>query len=97
MAKIVIVPKWVMPFGYGLTLWKLCLVREDSADTDYVTFHELQHVQQWTSIGLFKFPYQYIKELIKNGYLENKFEVEARQVGSEKATNKRLYGIGKQI
>ena len=80
MAKIITVPKWVMPFGYGLTLWKLIIIREDG-DRDYLIAHELKHVEQWTTIGFFKFPFYYILELIENGYTNNHYEIEAREAG----------------
>lgn len=81
MAKVIYVPKWILPFGYGLTIYKLVLVRKDSKDIDYVREHELVHVQQWTKLGLFRFPYEYIKEFIKNGYNDNVFEKQARELG----------------
>jgi len=77
----IIVPKYILPFGYGLTLWKLVLVRKDSQDLPYVIAHEAQHVKQWVENGFFKFPYLYIKELLKNGYQNNIYEVEARYYG----------------
>ena len=79
--KILIVPKYILPMGYGLTLWKLVLVRKDSQDLPYVIAHESKHVEQWTRIGFFKFPYLYIKECITKGYFESKYEVEARYYG----------------
>ena len=72
-----VVPKWVLPWGFGLTLYKLVLIREDG-DYNYIFKHENIHVKQWTEIGMFKFPYLYIVELIKNGYVNNKYEREAR-------------------
>ena len=72
------VPKWVMPWGYGLTLYKLVLVRKDSKNIEYVKQHELKHVEQWTRQGFFRFIYLYLKELIKNGYKSNIYEAEAR-------------------
>ena len=81
--KIINTPKWLMPFGHGLTLYKLAFVRKDLTGyrRDYVIAHELCHVHQWTEIGIFKFPYLYIKELIRMGYYQNKYEVEAREYG----------------
>jgi len=80
--KIVKVSKYILWFGYGLTLWKLVLVRDDAKDLPYVIAHEATHVDQWTRIGFFKFPYLYAKELYRVGYIENKYEVEARSRGS---------------
>ena len=78
--KIVLVTKKILPFGYGFTLWKLVLVRRDG-NIPYLIAHEATHVKQWTEIGLFKFPLLYAYELIKHGYAENKYEVEAREQG----------------
>lgn len=80
--KVVIVPKWLMPFGYGLTLYKLVFIRKDG-DYEYLLKHESKHVEQWTTIGLFKFPYLYTKELLRVGYVNNKYEVEAREIGNK--------------
>ena len=87
MPKVIKVPKWVLPFGYGFTLYKLVFIREDSKDYEYVKQHELVHVEQWTRIGFFKFPYLYIKELIKNGYINNIYEIEARELGAKRSKN----------
>ena len=81
MAKTLLVPSWVLPMGYGLTIYKLVIVDKTSEDLAYVIAHEMCHVKQWTEIGFFKFPYLYIKELIKNGYMDNIYEVEARAYG----------------
>ena len=71
----------MLPFGYGLTLYKLALVDKNSEDLAYVIAHEACHVNQWTDIGFFKFPYLYIKELLKVGYTDNRYEVQARLLG----------------
>ena len=81
MAKTLLVPSWVLPMGYGLTLYKLVLVDKNSEDLAYVIAHEMCHVKQWTEIGFFKFPYLYIKELINKGYMDSVYEVEARHYG----------------
>ena len=80
--KIIFVPNWLMFFGYGLTLYKLVFINNTSKDIPYVIAHEKCHVDQWTKIGFFKFPYLYIKELIKVGYNDNIYEIEARHYGS---------------
>ena len=92
--KIITVPKWIMPFGYGLTLYKIVFIRKDSKNFKYVLEHEKVHVKQWTEIGLFKFPILYIIELMKNGYYMNKYEMEARATGAKNAQgidNESLY------
>ena len=79
--KILIVPNYVLPFGYGLTLYKLVIINKTAEDIPYVIAHEKCHVEQWTMIGFFKFPYLYIKECIVKGYWENKYEMQARYYG----------------
>jgi hypothetical protein len=41
--------------------------------------HELVHVQQFRQYGFIKFLFLYLLESLKNGYYNNKFEVEARE------------------
>jgi hypothetical protein len=86
--KILMVPNYVLPLGYGLTLYKLVIINKTAEDIPYVIAHESKHVEQWTRIGFFKFPYLYIKELIAVGYWENKYERSAREYGMK---NKHLY------
>lgn len=40
--------------------------------------HELKHVEQYQRYGVVRFILLYLYETIKNGYRNNKFEVEAR-------------------
>ena len=47
--------------------------------------HELCHVQQFKQYGYFRFLYLYLLESFKNGYYNNKFEVEARAAGTKGA------------
>ena len=77
------VSKWVLPFGYGIALWKIGLVRKDSQDLAYVKAHEWCHLLQFEELGFWKWVYEYSKELYKNGYYLNKFEIEARKYGVE--------------
>ena len=79
--KILIVPNYILPFGKGLTLYKLVFISKTAEDIPYVIAHESKHVEQWTRIGFFKFPYLYIKQLFKNGYHSNAYEIEARYYG----------------
>jgi len=41
--------------------------------------HELCHVQQFQQYGYFVFIIKYLWENIRNGYQNNKYEIEARQ------------------
>jgi hypothetical protein len=76
------VPKWALPFGYGIALWKIALVRKDSKNLAYVKAHEWKHLLQFKELGFWKFIFQYCKELCKVGYKNNRFEVEARAYGT---------------
>ena len=40
--------------------------------------HELKHIQQYKRLGYWRFLYLYAIETFKNGYYNNRFEVEAR-------------------
>ena len=47
-------------------------------DSDWVC-HELKHVEQYQQNGFAVFICKYLLEWIKNGYYNNRFEVEARE------------------
>lgn len=70
--KIFIVPKWIMPFGYGLTIYKIVFVRKDSKNIAYVIAHEAEHVKQWVDSGAFKFPFLYRLEMLKESIKSHK-------------------------
>lgn len=40
--------------------------------------HELCHIRQFAEHGFFGFIYKYLVESLRNGYSNNKFEIEAR-------------------
>ena len=75
--KVHIVPKWAMPFGYGLCLYNHIFIRKDGNFVPLLK-HETTHSRQWQKIGLFKFPFLYLLELMRNGYHQNKYEIEAK-------------------
>ena len=81
--KIYELPKWVMFAGYGLTIGQLVFIRKGGDyDKAYVTAHEFCHTLQFRKYGSFRFPFMYIAELFRNGYHNNKYEIEARAYGS---------------
>ena len=47
--------------------------------------HELCHIRQFQEHGFFRFLWLYLWESYKNGYYNNKYEVEARQAGTKEA------------
>lgn len=89
--KILIVPNWALPFGEGITLYKLILVRKNAVNIPYTVSHEVCHVEQIERLGFWKWLYQYTKELIAVGYRNNRFEVEARLYGQRFAYKYRQY------
>jgi len=46
--------------------------------------HELCHVRQFQEHGYVRFLWRYLLESYRNGYYNNKFEVEAREAGFKK-------------
>jgi hypothetical protein len=44
--------------------------------------HELKHVEQYERLGMIPFLWRYLLESVRNGYYNNKFEVEARNAES---------------
>ena len=82
MPRILLVPKWVLPFGYGLTLWHWLLVRKDSSNLNYVIEHEKWHWRQWQIEGSYLiWLVKWITYTIQYGYKNNPYEVEARLMG----------------
>jgi hypothetical protein len=45
--------------------------------------HELKHIQQYRRLGTISFLWQYLLESIRHGYLNNRFEIEAREAEQE--------------
>lgn len=41
--------------------------------------HEIAHVKQFKQFGLFQFLFLYLMESFNNGYINNRFEIEARK------------------
>lgn len=60
------------------TFWHTIYLDENHWYNESLLAHELTHVKQIDDLGIVKFSYKYLVELIKNGYRNNKFEVEAR-------------------
>jgi hypothetical protein len=52
--------------------------REELLGNDRWLRHELAHVEQFRKYGFIAFIGMYLAEWLKNGYYENKYEVEAR-------------------
>jgi hypothetical protein len=54
--------------------------------------HELKHVEQFQQHGFFSFLYLYLLESIRRGYINNKYEIEARAAETDEDLLKKLEG-----
>lgn len=70
-----------MVIGRRIYLWGV--TKTDFLQQPAWVKHELAHVAQYQRYGVVKFLLLYLLEWIKNGYYNNRFEVEAR--AAEKA------------
>ena len=62
--------------GKTIYLWNTS--KQDFLKNKKWLHHELMHIQQFKQYGFIKFLFLYFLESLKNGYYNNKFEVEAR-------------------
>lgn len=69
--------KLAIVFGSTIHLHKTSR-QEFLNDTDWIC-HELKHVEQYKQNGFAGFLTKYFFDWVKNGYYNNKFEVEARE------------------
>lgn len=76
--KIYVVP-WLIPAWARAQAWRnVVLVRKGVELTERLLAHELAHVLQWQSLGIFRFMGRYARYFIKHGYEQNPLEVTAR-------------------
>lgn len=57
--------------------------KQEFLNDDKWVKHELCHIRQFKEHGYFTFIAKYIWESLKNGYYNNKYEVEARRAENE--------------
>ena len=67
---------------FGETIHLHNTSREEFLSNTRWVRHELEHVRQFREYGTLRFLFLYLVESIKNGYFNNKFEVEARSMES---------------
>lgn len=63
-------------FGNTIHLWNVS--REDFMKRTSWVIHEVEHVRQFQRYGAVRFSALYLFEYTRNGYHNNRFEVEAR-------------------
>ncbi len=66
----------------AVTLGRSIIVYPGVALTDALLRHELAHVRQWASHGVF-FPILYIGYHLRHGYRDNPFEIQAREAETD--------------
>ncbi len=62
--------------GHTIYLWGIS--KTNFLEDEAYLRHELQHILQYRQEGLLRFITKYLLESLRNGYYNNKFEVEAR-------------------
>jgi len=67
-------PRWVK----AQTWWNVILVKRGVRFTERYLAHELAHVLQWRTFGVFRFMFSYLRDLILYGYDGHPLEIEAR-------------------
>ncbi|KAA9325023.1 hypothetical protein [Adhaeribacter soli] len=76
-------PNVAMVFGKQIHLSGVST--ETFLEDTYWVEHELCHIEQYRSHGTLRFLGLYLLESFRKGYYENRFEVEARRLGRERA------------
>jgi hypothetical protein len=69
-------PRIAMVWGTKILLYGV--TEEDFLNNKKWLKHELAHVKQFKEYGFFCFIVRYLFETYKNGYTNNRFEIEAR-------------------
>lgn len=70
---------WLIPsWARAQTWWNVVLVRRGVGLTKRLLAHELAHVLQWRSLGVFGFVSQYARYLVRHGYEGHPLEIAAR-------------------
>ena len=64
---------------FGKTIYLYGVAPEIFLQNEPWVKHELKHVAQYRQFGFMPFIFLYLAEWIKNGYYNNRFEVEARE------------------
>jgi hypothetical protein len=83
-------PTWIPSWFFGsprvaITLWSHVFVGRGLDPTPGLLLHELRHVQQFQSVRAF--PLRYLWELLRRGYVDNRFEADARAYAARRLRN----------
>ena len=64
---------------FGNTIYLHHTSKEDFLKDKKWVRHEVQHVYQYQQYGYINFIFKYLIETFRNGYFNNRFEMEARE------------------
>ncbi len=64
---------------FGRTIYLYNVGRENFINNQRWLRHEVAHVKQYEKLGFIKFILLYLIEFVRNGYENNRYEIEARQ------------------
>lgn len=69
---------------YAITIWNRVYVLTDhNSISATIKAHEAVHVLQWHRLGVFRFIFLYLRDLIRIGYVWHPMELEARSAVGE--------------
>ena len=68
---------------FGRTIYLTCVERADFMSNRPWVRHEITHVKQYVEYGFLKFIMLYLVESMRKGYMNNRFEVEARKMEND--------------
>lgn len=80
--------KVAIVFGNTIHLHNTC--RTEFLNNKEWVCHELKHVEQYNRNGFISFITKYLFDSMKNGYSNNKFEIEARQSEKDDSLMKKM-------
>jgi hypothetical protein len=75
---------------FGNTIFLHNYTKAEFINNPLLLRHELVHVRQYSQYGVIRFLFFYLVEGVKNGYHNNKFEIEAEAVNKTKALGRNV-------
>ena len=79
--------KVALVFGRTIHLWNT--TREEFLKDHRWVNHELKHIQQYQELGIVSFLLRYLWESLRRGYVNNRFEIEARLAENDNSLRER--------
>jgi hypothetical protein len=81
--RIYYVP-WLIPtWARAQAWWNAILVKRGVGLTEELLAHELAHVLQWRSLGVFRFMFDYARYFLRHGYEGHPMEMAARSAETD--------------